>query len=162
VKSRVYSVLISLILLNIHPVLFADYDGKVLSDAEIRKFIIQGDLNQFNRGACYKRTLVPVDPPLPPADVGDDTNTGKLTLGNYRRWNYEIDQEAKRKVPIPKPSPIYRCQCPCPYSRNSRNEECGVESAYFQYPGEKKPKCYPEDVQDWEVDDFRNLHEIPK
>lgn len=139
----------------------ADYVGKPMSDDDIRKFIIQGALNDFTQGQCFKKTLVPTETPQPQIDLGDDTNTGTLTLGNYSRWTYEMQQAAKRKLLTPKPTPIYRCQCPCPYSRNSQGDSCGTNSAYFNYPEEHRPKCYPEDIQAWEVDDFRSLHEIP-
>ena len=139
----------------------ADYTSKPMSDDEIKRMIIQGIINNFNNGVCYQKTLVPTDPPLPPTDVGDDTNTGRLKLGNYYSWSYEMGQEAKRKLPTPKPKPIYRCECPCPYSRNNQSEPCGESSAYFSYPEDQRPRCYPEDIQTWEVSDFRNLHEIP-
>lgn len=157
----VYWLFISLTSLGICSAVHADYVGKTMSDDEIRKFIIQGTLSNFNKGVCFKKMLVPTEPTQPPIELGDDTNTGTLTLGNYSRWTYEMQQAAKRKLLTPKPAPIYRCQCPCPYSRTSQGDLCGESSAYFSYPEEHRPKCYPEDIQAWEVTDFRNLHEIP-
>lgn len=52
--------------------------------------------------------------------------------------------------------------CPCPYSRDSNGNDCGQNSAYFKALDEEKPKCYPEDLRNYEVNDFRSEHDIPK
>lgn len=161
-----YLLFIALTMLGIDPVAHADYLGKPMSDDEIRGFIIQGTLNDFAKGECFQKILIPVDPATPRVELGDNTrkSTQGISLGYYR-WPIEIklegEQGAKRKILTPKPAPIYRCQCPCPYTRNSQGGICGESSAYFSYPEDQKPKCYPEDVQPWEVTDFRNFHAIP-
>lgn len=156
-----YLLFTTLTTLGLYSPSHADYVGKPMSDDEIRGFIIQGTLNDFAKGQCFAPTRVPTDPSRPPIELGDNTNTGKLTLGNYSRWSYEMAGEKKRKILTPRPRPVYRCECPCPYSRNSQGGTCGMDSAYFNYPDEVKPKCYPEDIQAWEITDFRNIHEIP-
>lgn len=151
-----------LILLNIYSsVAQADYVGKSFSDEEIKKLILQRTLTQFANQECYLKTLVPPAPPTPEGNTR--TRTDKLTYGNlgfYRpRLNYEWDYQRQKTDPQ-RPEPIYKCLCPCPESRNYNGEPCGENSAYFLYPNEFKPKCYPEDIQKWEVDDFRSAYEI--
>ncbi|MCS5712531.1 hypothetical protein [Candidatus Berkiella aquae] len=55
------------------------------------------------------------------------------------------------------------CTCPCPYSKDIKGKECGNSSVYFQYPDgdPNKIPCYPEDIQDWQITDYRQQYDIP-
>ena len=48
----------------------------------------------------------------------------------------------------------YKGPCACPYSRTSRGHKCGKRSAYSK-PGGASPKCYPEDVTQEEVEEYK-------
>src|SRR2546430_6548311 len=48
----------------------------------------------------------------------------------------------------------YRGSCPCPYSRDRPGRECR-RSAYSK-PGGAWPLCYPKDVTQEMVDEYRN------
>lgn len=146
-----------------HAVL-ADYTGKAMTDKEIKDLIIKGDISNFDRGACYRKTPVYIEAPINPPDNGSTTRTDKeiISTGTFIPvYTIEAtDQVQTKNNPVVNPDRIFKCQCPCPYSLNGKNQECGASSAYFQYPEQYKPKCYPEDVNDWEVNDFRNNREI--
>ncbi|HRE32197.1 MAG TPA: hypothetical protein PLD88_09520 [Candidatus Berkiella sp.] len=55
------------------------------------------------------------------------------------------------------------CTCPCPYSKDIKGKECGNSSVYFQYQDgdPNKIPCYPEDIQDWQITDYRQQYDIP-
>jgi hypothetical protein len=48
--------------------------------------------------------------------------------------------------------------CPCPYSSDRAGHSCGGRSAYSR-PGGVQPMCYPADVPDGMVKDWRRLHQ---
>lgn len=48
----------------------------------------------------------------------------------------------------------YSGRCPCPYNRKSNGHRCGGNSAYSR-PGGASPLCFPSDVTDRMVADFR-------
>lgn len=56
-----------------------------------------------------------------------------------------------------------KCTCPCPYSKDIYGKECGNSSVYFQYADgdPNKIPCYPQDIQDWQITDYRNQYNIP-
>jgi hypothetical protein len=49
----------------------------------------------------------------------------------------------------------YGGACPCPESRNSRGARCGGNSAYSR-PGGTSPLCYPKDVTDAMIKQYRD------
>lgn len=142
----------------------ADFTGKPLSDKEIRDLIIRGSLADFNRGQCYQKTEIPAETPPPPPSEGNttETETRSLTTSRWGGTQYNIQSSNQIQKPnvIATPSPTLKCMCPCPYSMDNKNQECGSNSAYFHYPAQYKPKCYVEDIKDWEVTDFRLKNEI--
>ena len=48
----------------------------------------------------------------------------------------------------------YAGSCPCPYSTDRGGRRCGGRSAYSR-PGGASPLCYPNDVTQKMVDDYR-------
>lgn len=140
----------------------ANYYGKTFSDDEIREFIIKGDITEFNRGICYQK--FPIDPETPPPQEGsrNKTESRSATRGPFGdpQYNMQSTRQIQKPLTPAHTGPIYKCICPCPYSADSRGQTCGTNSAYFQYPDKQKPKCYREDVQDWEVNDYRSKYEI--
>jgi hypothetical protein len=53
----------------------------------------------------------------------------------------------------------YPGNCPCPYNRASNGSRCGKRSAWSK-PGGYAPLCYPEDVSDAMVKEYRASHGI--
>lgn len=53
----------------------------------------------------------------------------------------------------------YTGECPCPYSTDNKGKKCGDNSEYFQAPGDIF--CYPEDVSNQQVFEFRAKNRIP-
>lgn len=47
--------------------------------------------------------------------------------------------------------------CACPYDTTRNGSSCGRRSAYIR-PGGAAPLCYPADVTDGMVNDWRNRH----
>jgi hypothetical protein len=47
--------------------------------------------------------------------------------------------------------------CACPYNSARNGSSCGGRSAYSR-PGGAAPLCYPADVTDWMVADWRHGH----
>jgi len=48
----------------------------------------------------------------------------------------------------------YSGNCPCPYNTASNGSRCGGRSAYSR-PGGESPKCYPSDISEAEVRNYR-------
>ena len=48
----------------------------------------------------------------------------------------------------------YSGSCPCPYNTDRAGRRCGARSAYSR-PGGASPLCYPTDVSQRMVDDYR-------
>ena len=59
-----------------------------------------------------------------------------------------------RAVLIERSIASYTGKCACPYSTKSNGDRCGKSSAYSR-PGGDRPKCYPSDVSDEEVERHR-------
>lgn len=59
-----------------------------------------------------------------------------------------------RKILIQQSIANYPGNCPCPYNLASNGSRCGKRSAYSK-PGGYSPLCYPADVSDKTVEDFR-------
>jgi hypothetical protein len=55
----------------------------------------------------------------------------------------------------------YPGNCPCPYNHASNGSRCGKRSAWSRAGG-YAPRCYPEDVTDAMVKQYRESHGIPK
>jgi hypothetical protein len=53
----------------------------------------------------------------------------------------------------------YHGPCPCPYSPLRRWHVCGEDSAYSK-PGGSSPLCYPSDVTDAMLREFRHVSTI--
>ena len=51
----------------------------------------------------------------------------------------------------------YPGNCPCPYNLARNGSSCGRRSAYTK-PGGYAPICYPADVTQGMVDEYRRLH----
>lgn len=51
--------------------------------------------------------------------------------------------------------------CPCPYSYNKDGYACGKNSIYIQNMDANKPKCYNEDIQEYEVKHYQSIYNIP-
>lgn len=52
--------------------------------------------------------------------------------------------------------------CPCPYSPGKGGHNCGIDSGYYQGEGAVSLRCYPRDVTEEEVDQYRLEYGIPR
>lgn len=68
----------------------------------------------------------------------------------------ESDQSIRQKM-IEESLASYPGNCPCPYNRDRAGRSCGKRSAYTK-PGGYSPLCYPSDVTQEMVDNYRRLH----
>jgi hypothetical protein len=65
----------------------------------------------------------------------------------------KTDEEIKQAI-IGESIASYRGNCPCPYNTDRAGHRCGRRSAYSR-PGGASPVCYPGDVTQKMVDDYR-------
>ena len=65
----------------------------------------------------------------------------------------QSDADIRQKI-IDQSIHSYSGNCPCPYNRMRNGRKCGGNSAYSK-PGGASPKCFPEDISDEEVEDYR-------
>ena len=73
----------------------------------------------------------------------------------------ELTDDEIRQVLIRQSIMGYSRNCPCPYNSASNGSRCGGRSAYSR-PGGYSPLCYPQDVSDETVREYRRrlqLHE---
>lgn len=113
---------------------------KPMSDEEIRDLIVQGSIKDYEEGTnCAAAQQVRKEEPV------------RSTEGETAGANTSEDTTVANP---------YVCECACPYSKDLKGNKCGHNSAYFS-DASTKPKCYREDVQDWEVNDFRSEKGIP-
>ena len=65
----------------------------------------------------------------------------------------QSDADIRQKI-IDQSIRSYSGNCPCPYNRMRNGRKCGGHSAYSK-PGGASPKCFPENISDEEVEDYR-------
>ena len=66
------------------------------------------------------------------------------------------DAQIKQRI-IQESIDSYPGNCPCPYNTDRAGRSCGRRSAYNR-PGGYSPKCYPADVSDADVREYRASH----
>lgn len=66
------------------------------------------------------------------------------------------DQQIRQQI-IQQSIASYRGSCPCPYSVARNGSNCGGRSAYSRAGG-YQPKCYPKDVSDAEVKQYKGVY----
>jgi hypothetical protein len=66
------------------------------------------------------------------------------------------DAEVKQQM-IKESIQEYPGKCPCPYSTMSNGSRCGKRSAYLR-PGGYSPLCYPGDVTEQMLAEWREAH----
>lgn len=65
--------------------------------------------------------------------------------------------EQVRQALIQQSIASYPGNCPCPYNTASNGSRCGKRSAYSK-PGGHAPLCFPQDVTDKMVEDYRRAN----
>ena len=65
----------------------------------------------------------------------------------------KTDAQIKQEI-ISQSIASYAGSCPCPYNTDRAGRRCGARSAYSR-PGGASPLCYPADVTQKMVDDYR-------
>jgi len=78
-----------------------------------------------------------------------------LAFGVEAKQNSENTEEIKQKI-IQQSIESYPGNCPCPYNKASNGSRCGKRSAYSRAGG-YAPLCYPEDVSERMVKEYRRL-----
>ena len=76
-----------------------------------------------------------------------------LTLGVNAKQITQSDEAIKQKI-IQQSIQAYSGNCPCPYNTARNGSRCGKRSAYNRVGG-AAPLCYPEDVSDRMVKEFK-------
>lgn len=76
-----------------------------------------------------------------------------LTLGVDAKQITQSDEAVKQKI-IQQSIQAYSGNCPCPYNTARNGSRCGKRSAYNRVGG-AAPLCYPEDVSDRMVKEFK-------
>ncbi|AYA69357.1 hypothetical protein CDG62_14080 [Acinetobacter sp. WCHA55] len=76
-----------------------------------------------------------------------------LTLGVNAKQITQSDEAIKQKI-IQQSIQAYSENCPCPYNTARNGSRCGKRSAYNRVGG-AAPLCYPEDVSDRMVKEFK-------
>ena len=56
----------------------------------------------------------------------------------------------------------FKGECACPESKDSKNVRCGENSSYFKNNANGDIKCYPADITDDEVNDYRDKYNVPQ
>lgn len=69
------------------------------------------------------------------------------------------DEEIRKIIVDGNLSTYQNIKCPCPFSRDAKGNECGVTSQYVINRG--SIQCYPEDVSQNEVLNYRQKFGIP-
>ena len=70
-----------------------------------------------------------------------------------------LSDDEIRKLMIEESINNFEGGCPCPYSRTVTGMACGKHSAYIR-PGRASPLCYPENISQKMVDDYRAKHSM--
>lgn len=76
-----------------------------------------------------------------------------LTCGVDAKQPTQSDEAIKQKI-IQQSIQEYSGNCPCPYNTARNGSRCGKRSAYNRVGG-AAPLCYPEDVSDRMVKEFK-------
>lgn len=71
------------------------------------------------------------------------------------------DYEIKRNIIDGTLSRYELGTCPCPYSVNLDGKACGNNSIYIRNLGANKPRCYPDDVTEFDLYQFQSQHLVP-
>lgn len=69
---------------------------------------------------------------------------------------FQSDAQIRQRI-IRESIASYPGSCPCPYNVDRAGRSCGRRSAYSR-PGGYAPLCYPRDVSDAQVQDWRRAH----
>lgn len=80
-------------------------------------------------------------------------------LLNFSSYAVAADQSRERiqKILIKQSIGSYSGNCACPYNTTANGSRCGKRSAYSRQGG-AKPLCYPEDVSDKMIQNYRKAN----
>lgn len=158
-----------------------------MTDDEIRKMLVEGEINKYERGQCPREFLQRLDAPeTVSAQRGSSQATESTSESKVReqessrlfgpgttffgRQQYEFGtQSAERETGTQSGSTSEsrsktinpaQCVCPCPFSRDLQGKNCGSNSAYVRTNGDNI--CYPDDIPTWVIDEYRIQHDIPR
>jgi hypothetical protein len=81
--------------------------------------------------------------------------TGLMLAG--AAWAGEMTDEQVRESVVRESVASYSGSCACPENTDAAGRRCGARSAYSK-PGGAKPICYPHEVSDEQVREFRQRH----
>ena len=73
--------------------------------------------------------------------------------------SFAITDQEVRDMIIKESLQSYPGNCPCPYNLMRNGRSCGGRSAYSR-PGGRSPLCYPKDVTDQMIKNYRAQHNL--
>ena len=82
-----------------------------------------------------------------------------LVLVLIPTFSFAVTDNEVRDLIIKESLQSYPGNCPCPYNTMRNGRRCGGRSAYSR-PGGYSPLCYPKDVTDQMVRDYRARHNL--
>ncbi|MFV3073149.1 hypothetical protein [Niveispirillum fermenti] len=80
-----------------------------------------------------------------------------LTIPTLPAAGLSQTDEQVRQALIQQSIASYPGNCPCPYNTAANGSRCGKRSAYSK-PGGHAPLCFPQDVTDKMVEDYRRAN----
>lgn len=72
-------------------------------------------------------------------------------------WGTEMTDQQVRERIVRESVASYSGSCACPDNTDAAGRRCGARSAHRK-PGGEKPICYPHEVSDQQVRDYRARH----
>ncbi|MGE3319071.1 MAG: hypothetical protein AB7I18_07220 [Candidatus Berkiella sp.] len=163
-----------------------------MSNDEVRQEIIKGALKNYEGGACPEEFVMKPESPVQisqssgqssQSSTQSTSKSGSTTSSGVTSWfnqgpawsiggavgqsteqsssHSRGGQQSESKSYTDYPG---TCTCPCPYSKDLKGKECGDASVYFRYPDgdPNKIPCYPVDIQDWQITEYRQYYDIPE
>lgn len=80
-----------------------------------------------------------------------------LAISTLPAAGFSQTDEQVRQALIQQSIASYPGNCPCPYNTAANGSRCGKRSAYSK-PGGHAPLCFPQDVTDKMVEDYRQAN----
>lgn len=145
---------------------------EAMGDDQIRKLLIEDSLKAYEMGGCLARSRGRQESSTTTANensvqkevIEKEEIIGPGTLAEGYGWQ-SVKIEAgkktnKEQVTDTGTKDRLQCECACPYSVDANRRSCGSNNAYFTYPEGVKPRCYPQDISDEEVQHYREIYNI--
>lgn len=97
------------------------------------------------------------DAGVQPSSASSTKATSSPTKRRESKRKAKNDDAAIRRRMIKESIADYEGPCPCPYNLARNGSQCGGRSAYSR-PGGAAPLCYPRNITDEMVQEYRATH----